>query len=80
MNDIILAWFLFNYYRELRVFLPAHLGLVPILRLLHVLQGNCLILGSDVPKSSGEVWSGSVVHFHLQLLGLDTDLDFSNFL
>lgn len=72
--------YFFSFYSELSVFLPAHLGLVPILRLLHVLKGNCFILGPDVPQSSGEVWSDSVVHFHLQLLGLDTDLDFSNFL
>lgn len=62
------------------MFLPAHLRLVPLIRLLHVLQSNRLILGPDVPKSTGEVWSGSVIHFHLQLLGLDTDLDFSYFL
>lgn len=60
--------------------LSAHLGLVPVLRFLHVLQGNGLILGPDVPQRTSEIWSGAIVHFHLQLLGLHTHLYFTDFL
>lgn len=64
----------------LSVCLSAYLGLVPVLRLLHVLRSNGLILGPDVPQSTSEVRPGGALHLHLQLLGLDTHLYVLNFL
>lgn len=58
----------------------VHLGLVPLLRFLHVLQGDGLILSPDVLQSTSEVWSGSTVHLHLKLLRLDSHLDILDFL
>lgn len=56
------------------------LGLVPLLGFLHVLQGDGLILSPDVPQRTSEVWSGSTVHLHLQLLRLHSHLHILNFL
>lgn len=63
------------------VYLFTNLGLVPFLRFLHVLEGNGLILGPDVPQCTSEVrFAAAAVHLHLQLLGLDRHLDFLDFL
>ena len=58
----------------------THLGLVPLLRFLHILLSNVLILGPDVPQGTSEIWPGAAVHLHLQLLGLDTHLYILDFL
>ena len=60
--------------------LSAYLGLVPVLRFLHVLGGNGLILGPDVPQSTSKVRPGGAFHLHLQMLGLDTHLNVLDFL
>ena len=62
------------------VCLSVYLGLVPVLRFLHVLEGDGLILSPDVPKSSSQIRPGGTVHLHLQLLGLDTHLYVLDFL
>lgn len=60
--------------------LTAHLGLIPLLRLLHVLGGDVLILSTDVPQGSSEVRTGLGLHFKLHLLGLYTHLHILNLL
>lgn len=56
-----------------------HLGFVPLLCLLHVLGGNALILGPDVPEGTGQVRPGGI-HFRLHLHALHAHLDILDFL
>lgn len=59
----------------------THLGLVPLLRFLHVFGGNALILSSDVSKCCGQIRAaGCLHHLHLHLLILNTHLYILNFL
>lgn len=56
-----------------------YLGPIPLLGLLHVTGGHCLVLSSNLSQGCCEVWLGHI-HLHMDLLLGQLLPEFSNFL